>query len=226
MGLQPEAGVVPTACPATAMFYGAAPVPVEAVEDPIITCACQASDGTRTVTICYDTACSTAHIVSWLDHTMSGPCECNGNISGPEAHVRTGLPSGPKGVTDIDVFDTYFHKEELVTVGLKDPRWWEEAGSATPLFDMWLLTGGGRERVLVGESRPLVNRQKPLCAPGEEWVAEQVLCHRILYDKDFWEWAVHGKARLHVDDSIEYCRRYEAVIEKEEPEPTSPDPAI
>jgi hypothetical protein len=54
---------------------------------------------------------------------------------------------------------------------------------------------------------------------------EQVLCHGILYDKDFCEWAVHGKARLHVDDLMKYHPRYKAVIGKDLPKPASQEPA-
>ena len=183
--------------------------------------ACQASDGTYTLTIRYDAASSAAHIDSWLDHDKFGTYECSGNISGPEIDVRTGLPSGTKVVADIDVLDEYFGTEESLKGGPKHPRCGEKSGGAKPLLDMWLLTDGGKYCILVSENSPVGRSPEGVVLPRGRMGPEQVLCNGILYDNDFWECDAHGKAGLHVDDLMKYHPRHKAVIGKDKPRPAS-----
>jgi hypothetical protein len=68
--------------------------------------------------------------------------------------------------------------------------------SAKALFKMYLLTGGGKFCVLISETPPSIERQKQLCFPGEDWVAEQVPCAGPIYDDDVWVCDSFGYPRL------------------------------
>ena len=132
-------------------------------------------------------------------------------VVGTQTDLLSGLPGG----ATVEAFIPIGPETESFAVGPGLPACGTgSSGGAKPLFDMWLLTGGGKYCILVSETHPSVDRQKALCFPGEGWVAEDVLCHGMLYDNDFWECDVHGKAKLHVDDLMKYYPRHKAVIEK------------
>jgi hypothetical protein len=65
-----------------------------------------------------------------------------------------------------------------------------------PLFNMYLLTAGDSACILMSDTFPSVERQKALCFPGADWVAEASPCSGPVYSNDYWVCDSFGYERL------------------------------
>jgi hypothetical protein len=68
--------------------------------------------------------------------------------------------------------------------------------------------------MLVRVTPPPVERQKALCVPEENWVAEKVACNGRLCVHDTWRCDKLVIFQLHLNNRMRYCGRHKAVIGK------------
>jgi hypothetical protein len=84
----------------------------------------------------------------------------------------------------------------------------------SPVFQMWLLTKEDSACILISEVHPSVERQKALCFPGQDWVAENALCNGWVYDDGFWECDMYGYGRLTFTNLFKIYKRHAAMMEE------------
>jgi hypothetical protein len=196
------------ALPTGAVLAQAAPYDIQVT-------GCEEPGGTFTGTITAHHDGSFWTDLHVIDENHPGPWgQCMGSVADGWTHTVTGMAEGTQ-------FGAYFWvypgDVRSITLDSSLPACGSGSSGAKPLFDMWLLTGGGKYCILVSETHPSAERQSALCFPGEGWVAEQVLCKGTLYDNDFWKCDVHGKERLHVDDLMRYYERHKIEVDDEPP---------
>ena len=183
---------------------------------------CRESNGTyaATVTTHNDGSFWThVHVINEDSPPPWGSCAGDGTDGWTRTY--TGLSEGSE-------FSAFYleYEEDVRTITLDSslPSCGGSGSGAKPLFNMYLLTGGGKYCILVSNSAPSVGSQKALCFPGQDWVAEQVLCKATLYSNDYWSCDEYGKERLHVDDLMRYYERHQLPDEPDPPEPPAPAP--
>lgn len=90
--------------------------------------------------------------------------QCMGSVADGWTHTVTGLSEGTE-------FGAYFwvHPDDVRTITLNSslPSCVSASSGAKPLFDMWVLTGGGKYCILVRDTHPSAERQKALCFPAK-----------------------------------------------------------
>jgi len=112
------------------------------------------------------------------DENHPGPFgQCMGAVLDGWTYTVTGLSEGSRFSAFYWVYPSDVRTR---TLDSSLPSCNSSSGGAKPLFDMWLLTGGGKYCILVSDTHPSVERPKALCFPGQNWVAEQVLCKATL----------------------------------------------
>ena len=188
----------------------------------LVVTGCQESNGTYTATVTAYNDGSFWTDLHLIDENHPGPFgQCQGPVPDGWTTSVTGLSEG----SQFSAFYWVFPADvRTVTLNSSLPSCGASSSGAKPLFNMWLLTGDGKYCILVSDTHPSVERQKALCFPGEDWVAEQVLCKEPLYDNDFWGCDLYGKARLHVDDLMRYHERHKLTDEEEAPPAPVVDP--
>ncbi len=184
---------------------------------------CHESDGTYTATVTAHNDGSFWTHLHIIDEDFPPPWgTCAGDVPDGWTQAYTSLSEG----SEFSAFYLeYAHDVRTITLDSALPSCGGSGSGAKPLFDMYLLTGGGKYCVLVSNSAPSVASQKVLCFPGQDWVAEQVLCKATLYRNDYWSCDEYGKERLHVDDLMRYYERHQLPDEPHDPAPApTPDP--
>jgi hypothetical protein len=180
---------------------------------------CRDSDGTYTATVtAYNDGSFWTHL-HIIDEYFPPPWgTCAGDVMDGWTQTYTGLSEG----SEFSAFYLeYAHDVRTITLDSALPSCAGSGSGAKPLFDMYLLTGGGKYCILVSNSAPSVASQKTLCFPGQDWVADQVLCKATLYRNDYWSCDEYGKDRLHVDDLMRYYERHKLPEEADAPAPAS-----
>jgi len=163
------------------LILGLAPAAGEAAGPLIKISSCEEEAGTYRVTIRVNPeesshldTCDPVH--GWIDH---------GTTYTPKAYILSGLPSGSTVdwwvAIDGSDYNGTVSPTGAPTCGAAAP-----GGDGAPLFDMWLLTGGGRFCILISEAHPSIERQQAACFPGEDWIASDAPCAGGVYADDTW----------------------------------------
>lgn len=176
--------------------------------------ACQASNGTYMVTVSGFYSAPFWGDLHTIDPTRPGlygdSSTCQGVVPSGWTQTFTGLPEGSS-------FSAYFWADpggtkKSITMNASLPPC-SQIG-ANPLFNMFLLTGGGRYCMLISEWHPSVERQKAACFPGQDWVAEQSPCSGMVYDNDTWACDPFGYERLPLDRLKKVYERHVKNLER------------
>jgi hypothetical protein len=203
-----------------ALLCGAEAAPASALVDPLRISACESGDALYRVSVFATDAGGPMHVHT--EDVVNGHV-CQGTVEGTATFVLEDIPAGSTVLainTDNEIDNT-----SLVLEGSFPACSGGSTDGVKPLFKMWLLTGGGRYCILIGDTHPSAERQQALCFPGEDWVAEEVLCTGTLYANDYWRCDVYGKDRLHVDDLMQYYERHKIPWEKDPQAAPTAEPA-
>ncbi len=195
------------------LFFVAIPFSVEAVvaSHSILYTPCIASDGTYQLTVTaiineapgFDsTLSSQVDQGSWVNH---------GQVQNGWMHIYTGLSEWTWVRFQYKVDDVSYDIQLIGNGYPECPK--SSAKGATPLFQMWLLTKQNSVCILISELHPSVERQKALCLPGKEWVAENELCNGWVYDNGIWDCDIYGFNRLPFPDLYKIYKRHAARLE-------------
>jgi hypothetical protein len=172
----------------------------------IVLSACRASDGTYTATLTAYNDGSFWTDLHVIDENRPGPWgECMGSVPDGWTYAVEGLSEGSE-------FSAYYwvYPEDLRTIRLDSslPSCGASSTAAKPLFDMWLLTGGGKYCIMISDTHPSIERQKAVCFPGEDWVAADAPCSGGVYAGDYWVCDSLGYERAPLSDLMDVYRRW------------------
>jgi hypothetical protein len=182
-------------------LLGSLPLVVEAAAPLLKITSCEEDGGTYRVTIRVHPE-ESAHLDT--QDPLHG-FVCHGTAYAPGSYVLSGLPSGATVAWWASV-------DGLDYSGLVNPAGAPSCGAATssegdsPLFRMWLLTGGGKYCILISETHPSIERQQAACFPGEGWSASDAPCAGGVYADDTWGCDALGYERAPLSRLLEIYR--------------------
>jgi hypothetical protein len=155
--------------------------------------------------------------------TDGGPLELEYRINGGEwiyiGFVSNGWFKGHAYLPEGTVIQYHYIVDQIMySIGFQGTDYPEcpraIPKSAEPLFQMWLLTNQDSSCILISEVHPSVERQKALCFPGQDWVAENALCLGWVYDDGLWDCDVYGYGHLPFADLFRIYKRHVAMLEE------------